>query len=164
MGRVRGAAESVVVAVDPAAVYEAVSDVASMGRWSPVNEGATLTVPGPLKAGDSFVGHNRAGRWRWSTHCTVVTARHGREFAFEVSVLGVPVSRWAYRFRVEPPGTEVTESWQDLRRGPVGSMFYGVTRCVLRSGDPAEATHRSMRRTLDRLKDELEGTTPGVES
>lgn len=164
MGRVRWAAETVVVAVAPEVVYEAVSDVASMGRWSPVNQGATLTAPGPLRVGDTFVGHNRAGRWRWSTQCTVVAARHGREFAFEVSVLGVPVSRWAYRLRVQPPGTEVTESWQDLRRGPVGSTLYAVTRCALRSGDPAEATHRSMRRTLDRLKDELEGPARGPES
>lgn len=157
MGRVRGAAERIVVAVAPEVVYDAVSDVTAMGMWSPVNVGATLKSDGPLREGDVFVGHNRAGRWLWSTRCRVLAARRGERFSFEASFAGATVSRWTYRFRAVDGGTEVTESWQDLRRGLRGQALYAVTRAVLTRGDPAEVTHRSMRRTLERLKADLEG-------
>lgn len=157
MGRVRGAAERIVVAVAPEVVYDAVSDVTAMGMWSPVNVGATLQTVGPLRPGDEFVGHNRSGRWLWSTRCRVLEALRGEVFAFEVTSAGVEVSRWAYRFRPVDGGTEVTESWQDLRRGVRGLALYAVSRAVLTPGDPAEVTHRSMRRTLEQLKADLEG-------
>jgi polyketide cyclase/dehydrase/lipid transport protein len=93
------------IEASPLAVYELVSDVTNMGRWSPETtacrwlRGAT----GPA-VGARFKGANR-DRWRrWSTTCTVVSADPGRMFAFDVKFWGIPVARWAYEFAPEATG------------------------------------------------------------
>ncbi len=87
-----------------------------MGEWSPENVGGRwlggATAP---SLGARFRGSNRRGWRRWSTTCTVVAADAGRTFAFEVSVAGIPASRWTYEFRPEGDATVVTETWTDRR-------------------------------------------------
>ena len=45
----------------PETVYDLVSNLARMGEWSPENIGGEWQGGGSGKAGDRFLGHNRAG-------------------------------------------------------------------------------------------------------
>lgn len=104
------------IAAPAATLYALVSDVARMGEWSPENVGGRWLggVSSPA-AGARFRGSNRRGWRRWSTTCTVVVADPGCTFAFDVSVAGIPASRWTYEFRPDGDGTMVTETWIDRR-------------------------------------------------
>ena len=145
--------ECVTVGARSAKVYAAVSDVRRMARWSPE---CFATWVWSRRAGTParFVGFNRRGVFVWFTTCRVVVAEPGREFAFDVTTFGMPVSRWSYRLAAVPGGTEVTECWQDQRsRGAhvVGRVFTGRV-----ANTRPEANRSGMRTTLARLKRELE--------
>lgn len=146
-------AEHITVGAAPGQVYQAVSDVRRMARWSPECFAACVWSRrdgSPAR----FVGLNRRGPFVWFTTCRVVTARPGEEFGFDVTTFGMPVARWTYRLAAVPGGTEVTEHWQDRRgRGAylMGRIFTG------RSADSRpEINADGMRTTLGRLKRELE--------
>lgn len=148
-------AEQITVGAAPGAVYQAVSDVRRMARWSPECF-ATLVWSRRDGQPARFVGFNRYGPWVWFTTCQVVTAKPAEEFTFDVTTFGMPVSRWSYRLAAAPDGTEVTECWIDQRsRGAwvLGRVFTGR---VARSRP--EANRAGMRTTLARLKSELEAT------
>src|SRR5580658_5583714 len=102
-------AESITVGAAPADVYRAVSDVRRMARWSPECF-ATLVWSRRDGAPARFVGFNRRGPWVWFTTCRVVAAEPGRQFTFDVTTFGMPVSRWSYQLTPAGEGTEVTES------------------------------------------------------
>ena len=145
-------AESVTIHVPPAAVYQVVSDVRRMARYSP--ECFACWVWSRDGGAARFVGFNRRGPFVWFTTCRVVTARADQEFSFEVTTFGMPVARWGYRLAAVPGGTEVIEYWQDRRgRGArlLGRIFSG--RSAL---DRPEINRTGMRVTLERLKSELE--------
>jgi uncharacterized protein YndB with AHSA1/START domain len=147
--------EQVTVGVPASRVYEAVSDVHRMARWSP--ECFAVWVWSRRDGAPArFTGFNRRGPFVWFTSCRVVAARPGQEFTFDVTTFGMPVSRWSYR--LAPAGgdsTEVTEQWQDRRRrgGHVmGRVFTGRAANVR-----PQVNREGMRTTLARLKRELEG-------
>jgi hypothetical protein len=146
--------ERTTVGVPASRVYEAVSDVRRMARWSPECVGVWVWRRAAGGAPGRFVGFNRRGPLVWFTTCRVVTAEPGREFAFDVTTFGMPVSRWSYRLSEVPGGTEVTEHWQD-RRSPgaylLGRIFTGRT-----AGSRPQVNSEGMRTTLGRLKSELE--------
>ena len=85
-----------VVHAPATSVYELVSDLPRMGELSNENVGGRWLgdATGPA-VGARFRGHNRNGLRRWSTTAKVVVADRGREFTFDVSYYGVPVSRWS---------------------------------------------------------------------
>ena len=146
-------AESITVAAPPADVYQAVSDPRRLARWSPECF-ATLVWSRRGGAAARFVGFNRRGPWIWFTTCRVVTAEPGREFAFDVTTFGMPVSRWSYQVAAVNGGTEVTERWLDQRgRGAhvLGRMFTGKV-----ANARPEANREGISTTLARLKRELE--------
>ena len=173
MTRQRTVSDSIVIEVDPRVAYDAVSDVTQMGRWSPENLGATLEVSGPVTVGTPFVGRNRRGKAEWVTRATVTAADPGERFAFRVDRIGVGTPRlsarnasWEYRF--EPAegrvlrcdggaskGTRVTETWTDDRPWPdfVATVFDKV---VTGGHTFAQFQRTNIRRTLERLKSELE--------
>ncbi|MBA9007969.1 SRPBCC family protein [Thermomonospora cellulosilytica] len=156
------AEESVVVAAEPARVYEAVADLRRMGEWSP--ECFAVWVRGrpakPVGPGTGFVGFNRI-RWRvWFTTGRVTAAVPGEVFAFRVSSFGIPVAVWGYRMEDIGGGrTRLTEYWEDLRRqgrraafvSLLGRVFTGVP-----AGERAALNRRGMRATLERVKAALE--------
>ena len=80
------------VAVPPDVAYAAVSDVRTVGTRSPETVAVTLrgSAP-PFAVGARFKGHNRNGRFRWSTLCTVTEAEPGRVFAFDVKSGGLAI-------------------------------------------------------------------------
>jgi len=146
--------ERTTIAVPPAEVYAAVSDVRRMGKRA-AECFATWVWSRRDGRPARFVGWNRRGGFVWFTTCRVVIADPGEEFAFDVTAFGQPVARWGYRLAAVPDGTEVTEYWEDRRsRGAMvlGRIFTGrVTK------HRPEANRANMRTTLARLKRELEG-------
>lgn len=129
-------------------VYALVSDLPRMGEWSNENVGGTWTAgaTGPAP-GARFTGSNRNGLRRWQTSVTVVDAIPGERFAFDVSVLGIPISRWEYAFEPTDHGCRVTESWTDRRPG----YFKPIARIATGVADRAEHTRAGMALTLERL-------------
>jgi uncharacterized protein YndB with AHSA1/START domain len=152
----------VVVAAPPMRLYELVSDPAQMRRWSPENTGAD--TDGPLAVGDSFVGTNRRGPLRWSSRAVVTAADPGERFAFRVVALGVgtpmlpgPVASWEYRFTAVADGTRVTETWTDDRRAWPDAVVAVFDRIATGGSTFAAFQEGNIRRTLDRLKADVEG-------
>ncbi|HLS75537.1 MAG TPA: SRPBCC family protein [Nocardia sp.] len=135
-----------------------------MGRWSPENTGAVLSGSArEVRPGTRFVGSNVRRGFRWHTECVVTVADPGSRFAFAVRkfgigrpVLPVAVATWEYRFAPVEGGTLVTEIWRDDRvrwPDPVTAVFDRLA-----TGQPGFARYQrgNIRRTLDRLKTELE--------
>ncbi len=164
------ARESVVVAVDPATVYAAVSDPTQTRRWSPENRGAVLDQPSAaLTVGSTFVGQNKRGPARWSTRCRVTVAEPDTCFAFRVEAIGVrtprlgaPISLWEYRLAAVEGGTEVTETWSDLRTRWPDWAARGFDKIATGSTFP-QFNRGNIRRTLDRLKITLEAEAAATE-
>jgi hypothetical protein len=129
------------------AVYDLVSDVTSMGAYSPENTGAAWIAgaTGPA-VGARFKGTNQLGSLRWSTKPTVTAADRGRLFSFVVP--GRAKTTWSYRFDEEQGGVRVTESVRQDRPTPLPVRLLqrraGVT-------DRAEHLRASMAVTLDKL-------------
>ena len=147
--------ERITVDAPPETIYRAVADVRRIAKWSP--ECFAVWV-WRRDAGQParFVGWNRRGPFLWFTTCTVRVAEPGREFAFDVTTFGMPVSRWGYRFNATDAGTEVTEYWQDRRgRGAMtlGRIFTGRSATMR-----PQVNRDGMRTTLERLKQEIEGS------
>ena len=141
------------IGADPITLYGLVSDVTSMGRWSPENhscrwiKGAT----GPT-VGARFRGSNRAGWRRWSTTSTVVEAEPGQRFAFDVQFAGMAISRWTYTFEPDGEGTRVVERWEDRRMRPLRSM----SKVIMGVPDRPGHNRAGMEQTLAALKASVE--------
>lgn len=136
------------IAADPRAVYDLVSDVTSMGRWSPETRSCRWIggATGPV-VGARFRGANRQGWRRWSTTCTVVSADPGRQFAFDVHAGPIPVARWTYDFAEDSAGCRVTETWVDHRP----ALMVRLTPLVTGVGDRQEHNRDGMETTLEQL-------------
>lgn len=114
-------ADSITIARPPDAVYAIVADVTRMGELSPVCTGGTWDDPATAgQVGARFTGHNAIGDLTWDTHCEVVVADPGREFAFVNRGVdgGDELVRWGFIFEPSDEGTVVTESWQVLPAYP----------------------------------------------
>ncbi len=110
---------SIVVQRPADELYDMVSDISQMGRWSPVCTGGTYDDAD----GEWFTGTNAMGEATWETRCRVVAADPGREFAFvNHGVEGqVEMVRWGFRFRpLDDGATEVTQTWEVLPGYPEG--------------------------------------------
>ena len=142
------------MAAPPERVWDLVSDVTRIGRYSPETfeaewlDGAT----GPA-VGARFRGHvkrNGKGPTYWTT-CTVVASDPGREFAFGVGPSDKPLNTWRYVLAPAGDGTDVTESFQ-LRPALPMRLYWALL------GWARGKTNRDgMRATLERIKAEVEG-------
>jgi hypothetical protein len=146
-------AVSTQIACDPGTLYDMVSELSDMGKWSPENQGGKWVggATGPA-VGARFRGHNRSGWRRWSTTAEVTAADRGERFAFRVSFAAVPVAFWEYDFDGSDGTTSVTESWTDLRPW---WMDKGSAP-VMGVWDRAEHNRRNMEATLQALKESAE--------
>jgi len=149
--------DSVIVHMDapPMRVWDLVSDVTKIGRYSPETfeaewlDGAT----GPA-VGARFRGHvkrNGRGPTYWTT-CTVLASEPGREFAFGVGNGERPLNVWRYRLEPAGDGTDVTESFELART--VGLRIYWALFGWARG----RTNRNGMRTTLERIKAEVEDT------
>ena len=145
--------ESIDISATADTVFRAVSDLPSMGQYSPENTGGEwlggVQAPG---AGAKFKGTNANGTKSWTTTSTVVEFTPPSAFAFEVTVGPAKVARWSYSIEPTASGCKVTESWID-RRSAFSRWAGGKT-----SGrhDRADFTASSIRDTLHNLKNTLE--------
>lgn len=137
----------------PERVWELVSDVTKIGRYSPETfeaewlDGAT----GPA-VGARFRGHvkrNGRGPTYWTT-CTVTACEPGREFAFGVGSSKKPLNVWSYRLVPTGDGTDVTESFALAPILPLRAYWalFGWAR--------GRTNRNGMRTTLERIKAEVE--------
>jgi len=139
---------SVDIDAPPDRLYDLVSDVTNMGRWSPEchrcewTDGAT----GPV-AGARFKGWNKRGPMRWSTVSTVVTADAPTAFEWEVDQSRM---RWGYRFEPAGSGTKVTEFRDELGQKPLYVRIAYKLRLL--GKDPDAIVVDGMRQTVERLK------------
>ncbi len=148
---------SVDIAAPADRVWEIVSDLPGMGSLSPESTGG-VWADGAGPALDAvFRGTNAQGSRTWSTRSRVVRCEPGREFAFEVSSVGLPVAQWSYELAATPDGgCRVTETWQDRRGrlvGLAGRLMTGVQ-------DREAFTANSIETTLARVKAKAETTSP----
>jgi len=141
------------IAAGPERVYDLVSDLAQMGKWSPEAVGGRWVggADGPA-VGARFRGNNRKGWRRWSTVATVTTADRGKRFAFRVTVGPLAVSEWSYDFESTADGTKVIERWRDLR----SSLMDLTSRPLMGVYDRPEHNRANMVRTLAVLKAAIE--------
>ncbi len=113
--------DSIMINRPPEDVYAIVSDVTRIGELSPVCQSAAWDDSAQAgKDGAWFTGHNAIGELTWDTHCKVVAAEPGREFAFvNCGTSGdIELVRWGYTFEPQGDATLATESWQVLPAYP----------------------------------------------
>lgn len=152
--------DSVVIDAAPEAIYARVSDPRETRGWSPENTAAAYDDAGAdLAVGSTFVGSNKRGKLRWVTRCRVTEARPGELFAFRVEQYGlrtprlkVPIARWEYRLGPAPGGTEVTETWTDLRATWPDAAARAFDYVVTRGDTFATFNARNIATTLRNLK------------
>lgn len=146
------------MAAPPERIWDLLSDVTRIGRYSPETfeaewlDGAT----GPA-VGARFRGHvkrNGRGPTYWTT-CTVVASEPGHEFAFGVGPAKRPVNTWRYHLEPTGDGTDVTESFQlaDALGLRVYWTLFGWAR--------GRTNREGMQRTLERIRAEVEAPGAG---
>ena len=137
----------------PERIWDLVSDVTKIGRYSPETfeaewlDGAT----GPA-VGARFRGHvkrNGKGPVYWTT-CTVTACDPGREFAFGVGSSDRPLNVWGYRLEPAGEGTDVTESFQ------LAPTWWLRLYWSLLGWARGRTNRDGMRTTLERIKSEVE--------
>ena len=139
---------SIDIAAPPERVWALLTDVTSMGRWSPECYSCSWLddATGPV-VGARFKGRNKRGLLRWSTVSTVKVADEPRHFAWEVDRSGM---RWGYRFEAVDGGTRVTEYREEVGpKPPTVRLAYSLR---LLGRDPDAIVRRGMDETLLRLK------------
>ncbi len=130
-------------------VWELVSDLPGMGRFSRENTGGSWAegADGPA-VGARFRGSNRAGWRRWGTQVVVVRCVPNLEFAFTAAAVGMVTSEWAYVLQSTGSGCTVTETWTDRR----GRAIQMIGRLVTGVSDRAAFTAISIEHTLAGIK------------
>jgi uncharacterized protein YndB with AHSA1/START domain len=145
-----GAVDEATIDVDapPERVWGLLTDVTSMGRWSPECYSCEWVdgTDGPV-LGARFKGRNKRGLLRWSTVSTVVVADEPSHFAWEVDRSGM---RWGYRFAPVAGGTRVTEYREEVASKPPSVRLAYALRLLGR--DPDAIVRAGMAETLARLK------------
>jgi uncharacterized protein YndB with AHSA1/START domain len=139
---------SIDIAAPPERVWDLLTDVTAMGRWSPECYSCTwVDGAGGPAVGARFKGRNKRGMLRWSTVSTVVEADAPHHFAWEVDRSGM---RWGYRFQPLDGGTRVTEYRKEVGPKPPSVRLAYSLRLLGR--DPDAIVRRGMAETLERLK------------
>ncbi|HEX9547620.1 MAG TPA: SRPBCC family protein [Acidimicrobiales bacterium] len=146
--------ESIHVDAPPEAVWDIVSDITNMGKWSPecTSAGWIGGATGPA-AGARFRGRNKSRWMRWPGTCEVTLAERGNEFTFVRKAPGNldGGTTWRYTFEPEDAGTRVTESFEQAKTPPAVAVFLG--RVTLGVGDSRQQVMMDgVRTTLQRVK------------
>lgn len=136
-------------AASPTEVYDLISDVSAMPKWSPNLVHAEYDNGYRPTVGAWFSGRNKADGIEWDTRLKIVSADPGACFAWSVVSDGSEIVTWSYTFRSENAGTTIEESWQVKKLIPP----LGTTReelLQLRTN-----TARSMEATLSSLAESI---------
>lgn len=137
----------------PEIVWDLVSDVTKIGRYSPETfEAEWLDGANGPAVGARFRGHvkrNGRGPTYWTT-CVVTVCEPGRAFAFGVGPADKPLNTWRYDLAPSGDGTDVTESFS--LSPTLGLRIYWALLGWARG----RTNREGMRRTLERIKAEVE--------
>ncbi len=137
----------------PQKIWDLVSDVTLIGRYSPETfeaewlDGAT----GPA-VGAKFRGHvkrNGRGPIYWTT-CSVTESEPGKVFAFGVGQPEKPLNVWRYEIAPAGDGADVTESF--TLASNMALRFYWL----MLGWSRGRTNREGMRTTLERIKAEVE--------
>ena len=136
----------------PERLYDLITDVTNMGRWSPECTGGKWLkgADGPAE-GAKFRGANKHGIVRWWTHCTVTKADRPTAFEWDVAESGM---RWGYRFEPDGDGTIVTEYRE--KRQDVSVPIRVVQRSGIIGRAREDLMVEGMKATLQRLQEAAE--------
>jgi putative intracellular protease/amidase len=135
---------------DPLTVYDALSDVTTIGQRSPETHAAKWITPGK-----KFKGYNHIGPlYRWSTVCNVTEDAPGRSFAFEVA--WPSNTSWRYDLTAVEDATRVTLTM--TKNQPQAAPVVAIQRMV-GVHDRAEHLRTGMSQTLTRLAQQVERAT-----
>jgi len=152
---VTGVRDSVTVHMQasPEVIWDLVSDVTKIGRYSPETfEAEWLDGANGPAVGSRFRGHvkrNQRGPTYWTT-CEVVTSEPGKEFAFAVVSGGRKVNTWRYQLETSGDGTDVTESFELADVLPLRIYWF------LLGWARGRTNREGMRTTLERIRAEVE--------
>ncbi len=141
------------IAADPMTVWNAISDVTNMGKWSTECHSCTWIdgATGP-EVGAMFNGENRNGAAEWTTQARVTASVPGESFHFDAIARDFVFAKWGYNLEAIDGGTRVTEIWEDLRPEAAiarSTAISGVT-------DRAAFNKAGMETTLERIAAEVE--------
>jgi len=141
------------IAATPEQVWDLVTDLPSMGRWSPENDGGDWIrgASGPA-LGAKFKGKNSWEGKSWKAPVTITEFEAPIRFAFEMRIPLVGGSDWSFDIEPTDSGCKVTQTWVDQRTKAlevIGGKVSGVP-------DRASHTRMSMQTTLDNLANEIE--------
>jgi len=143
---------SIEIAAPPAAVWELVSDLRNMPRWSPQCR-KTIVRGGAMQQGAKLININRRGLLFWPTQAMVTEFVHEQKIAFRIK------ENWTiWSFTLTPTadgGTRVVQR----REAPKGISDVSVrlTRAVLGGVDDFTAElEQGMNQTLSRIKADAE--------
>lgn len=140
--------ESVAISVEPAAVYNLITDLQTMASLAEETHAMQWQKGSSATPGAVFKGYNRNGSKTWTTTCTVTDAVPAQVFAFKVTSLALPIAHWRYDITATENGCQVTESTWDNRPG----WFKGLAGIVTGISDRESANAEHIRLTLERLK------------
>ena len=143
------AASSVTIRASAEDLYDLVTDVSGMGRFSPECTGGRWLddATGPA-VGARFKGTNKNGKKSWSTAVEVKVCDAPTTFAFKVTSGGLSVATWSYEIEPTATGCTVTESWLD-ERGWLVKTLGGPVSGVAERDD--EHSRKGMEATLEGL-------------
>ena len=144
------------ISATPAEVWKVVSDVRRTGEWSPECRKVIVWRRGRIRRGTWLTGINKAGWVIWPTNSKVVLFDEDRVIGWRVVESG---ARWTYRLEAVGDVTKLSEH----RELPEGKTWIAkiFARTAL-GGDENHDRHlrRGMERTLRRIKDEVESSSP----
>lgn len=141
---------SVEVAATPEAVWEAVSDVSQMSRWSP--ECRKIVVLGSPKqgVGTKLLGINRRGWAVWPTTSKVVRYEPGKAVAWKTRESG---ATWHYELSQAGSGTRLTGK-RELPAYTIGTRL--MAPLIGGADGHDEELAAGIRTTLERIRDHVE--------
>jgi hypothetical protein len=143
--------DSIEINASPQVVYDTISELEQMGRFSPENTGGSwLHGASGAAKGAKFKGTNSSGKDNWSTTATIVDCDSPKSFAFEVKFGPAKVARWSYVIEPTANGSKVTETWLDRR----SKLIQKLARSPIT--DRESFTRDSIKTTLEKLKQHLE--------
>lgn len=133
----------------PARVYELVSDVSAIHRWSPDATDVAFDPGAGPRVGAWFSGRNHRNGKQWTTRSQITRAEPGTAFAFVVGGADDGIVRWGWTFEPRGRGTLVQQSWQLLRLDPVlGTTSVDLDALRDHMADSAETTLSALARWI----------------
>jgi uncharacterized protein YndB with AHSA1/START domain len=145
---------SVRIGGPPGQVWDLVTDITRMGEWSPEASGGRWVDSDGPALGARFVGTNRHGPIRWSTHCRVTECERPSRFTFVVGENRMSWG-WILEHDVSDPGVTLLTQWRE-HLGPTPWPARLLVASTLIGRDREAAMVDGMHRTLDAVRATVE--------